>query len=115
MRQFTNWKVSIISTHTNATTNATATVAIHTANRAIGFGDVASSGLIYTEAANLGDANTAANARMVISSTAGGTGVSTRYKVVPALRDVHSNLCVAITFAVAPTSGNINIVLEGAK
>lgn len=106
LRQYKEWKISIYHTH-----NAAAEVRINTVNNAAGISSAASSGLIYLEANALASGSN----DIILNATAGGTGVNAKYKTVPALKGIHSNLIIDITYPVAPTSGSLTIKIEGVR
>jgi len=67
--------------------------------------------MIYFETGVLPNGST----NMTFGSAAGGAGADEKYKVVPALKGVHSNLFIQIAFTNAPTSGVLTIKVEGVK
>jgi len=102
IRRFGEFKISCYNTH-----NQAATVALYTANRSVGSTSVNSAGLLYAEATNL-----ASSGSLVLQAGATATGAATTQKAVPALKGLHSNLIVRVTFGSAPASGALTIVVE---
>lgn len=103
IRQYRKFKVSVINSHDQA-----GTITLNTAVRALGPTGLSSAGTLFTEAGVV----VATTGRLILQDRAGGTGSSTQIKVVPSLEGVHSNLFVYVSFAVAPTTGSITIMVE---
>jgi len=104
IRQYKNFKISFYNTH-----NQNATVGVYQANPAFSASTYAiSGGLLYTEA----DVMIATAGRLVLQPLAGGTGVDSKIKVIPALASIFSNLYITVSYAVAPTSGAVTIKIE---
>ena len=90
IRQIKEIKFSIYDTHTNGS-NATASVSLYTSVYALNNEFLSSiTGMLYTEISALPDGITS----LILSALAGGTGASSGYKVVPALKGLHSNLTI---------------------
>ena len=106
IRKYSEFKVSIYSTHDQA-----ATVTVGGSLVARGNDILASAGVLYTEANNLAAAT---NGYLLLQSAALGTGaVSTQCKSVPGLKGVFSNLIIRVKFGVAPTAGGaLTIIVE---
>jgi len=102
IRRYKNFKISVFDTH-----NQPATLEIYTTNLSLApNGSPATGALIYKSDQDI----TNGNNYLAYCSGQGGTGAS--IKVIPSLRDIHSNISVRLNFSVAPTSGSITIKVE---
>lgn len=104
IRQFKNFKISIVNSH-----DQRARIDLFTSIKPLGVTTASSLTRIYQEA-NVVPANPG---RFILQSSDIGEGGSVdTIKTVPALRNIHSNLIISISFNTAPTSGSITIGVE---
>lgn len=104
IRQFKNFKISIVNSH-----DQRARIDLFTAIKPLGVTTASSLTRIYQEA----NAVPANPGRFILqSSDIGEEGSVDTIKTVPALRNIHSNLIISISFNTAPTSGSMTIGIE---
>lgn len=104
IRQFKNFKISIVNSH-----DQRARIDLFTAIKPLGVTTASSLTRIYQEA----NAVPANPGRFILqSSDIGEEGSVDTIKTVPALRNIHSNLIISISFNTAPTSGSMTIGVE---
>ena len=104
IRQFKNFKISIVNSH-----DQRARIDLFTAIKPLGVTTASSLTRIYQEA----NAVPADPGRFILqSSDIGEEGSVDTIKTVPALRNIHSNLIISISFSTAPTSGSMTIGVE---
>lgn len=104
IRQFKNFKISIVNSH-----DQRARIDLFTAIKPLGVTTASSLTRIYQEA----NAVPANQGRFILqSSDIGEEGSVDTIKTVPALRNIHSNLIISISFSTAPTSGSTTIGVE---
>lgn len=102
IRRFRKFKISLHDTH-----DKIGKVEIFTNNLASGVTGANVSATLYQA-----DDITEGNTLLIYASTKGGDSIDSRYKCVPNLADLHSNLTVRVTFQEPPTTGSISIVVE---
>ena len=103
IRRIKYFKISINNTH-----DQPATIAVYTAFRNISTTVAATGGKIYAETGIVA----ATSGRLILQSAAVGTGADATFKTIPALRGVHSNIIIVVSFAIAPTTGSITMGVE---
>jgi len=111
IRQYKDWKLSVYSTLSNVAGNANGDLTIFTACAAVNVLSATTAGCMYYEH----EVITNTESDLLYSGKVGGIGASARFKTIPALQGVHSNLRLRVQFANAPTSGTLTIVAEGVK
>lgn len=103
IRRFREFRISFVHNH-----DAQARVRIYTPARAFNATSTVAGGLLFDVAGFIPSGNAS---RLIIASP-GGQGAGPALGVVPALRGLHTNIIVQVTYESAPTAGSLTVHVE---